>query len=91
MSSHLDPALLTSFSIGRVAELWGTSHDIIKTHIESGELRAYDASAGRGKKKCWRITAAALLDFQRRRSNQAPEPPAPPRRSRQKKTTTQYV
>ena len=47
----------------QVSALLGVGHDKILAWVHSGELRAVDLSATRGKRPRWRISRQALDDF----------------------------
>ena len=63
----------------QVSALLGVGHEKLLAWIHSGELRAVDLSATRGKRPRWRISRQALDDFLSRRSA---SPPAKPRQRR---------
>lgn len=55
-------------SINQVAEHFETSRQTVMAWIESGELRAEDHARKRGGHRRWRIHAAALEEFSRKRA-----------------------
>ncbi|MEM6852908.1 MAG: helix-turn-helix domain-containing protein [Planctomycetota bacterium] len=71
----------------QVARMMGVNCGKVGTWINTGELEAYNVSAG--KRPRWRVTLEAIEAFRRRRSN-TPTQPKPTRR-RQIKPTTQWV
>jgi excisionase family DNA binding protein len=80
-----------AYTIARVAELLAVSQDVVRQHIASGRLRAFDAGCGHGKKR-WRVRAVDLDVFVRSRANMTdPESASRPRRRKQvPQTVTQY-
>ena len=65
-----------------VAAMWGISPDKVTAWIKSGELRAIDASTGRGQRPRYLIDLDDLLDFEARRA----VTPAPKPRTRQRQS-----
>jgi hypothetical protein len=66
----------------RVAASRRVSHATVLYWIATGQLQAVDHSKRRGGRPRWRIGAAALAEFDRRRSNRAFLPPLRPQRPR---------
>lgn len=72
---------MTTLSVQEVADRYGVGTRTVLLWIKSGELRATDCSRRAGAKKPrWRVSQAALDEFERLRS--ASPPPAPVRRRR---------
>jgi len=66
-----------------VATRLGVSVDLVRTWIASGELRAVDVSAKRGRRPTWRVELEALEAFLASRANRMLESRSRRRRRRQ--------
>ena len=72
-----------------LARRWGISDEKVLAWIESGELRAIDASTRRGGRPRYLIDEADIADFEQRRAVVS-APPAPKRPKSKQDDVTEY-
>jgi excisionase family DNA binding protein len=77
------------FTTGQVAEMLSVTPDKVTDWIADGSLAAVNVARHSGGKARWRIAAADLEDFLRRRRTQPPAP-APRGKRRTDPQTTRY-
>lgn len=80
-----------AYTVAAVANRYGVSAHTVLAWIDRGELQAVNvARSARGKRPSWRITAAALEEFERRRIA-APVTETEPRpRNRRRQDVPEY-
>jgi hypothetical protein len=80
--SHLPPRStpdLVYLSPQQVARMWGTAHDKILEFIKNGELAAFNVAAKTSSRPRYKITLAAVKQFEEGHAGRDPArvPPAP--------------
>ena len=73
-------SVLRRLTVKEVAEIEGVDEKTVRGWITRKELRAHDASRGRGRKPRWRIAPADLELFEAARANTLGVTPKPERR-----------
>lgn len=63
LTSDLLPAGIESFTVRKMAALFGTSHQHWINQIECGKLRAVDLRSPGAMKSMYRIPRASLIDY----------------------------
>ena len=68
------------FTVAELAERWSKSHSAVLSLIYAGQLKAIDVSANPRNRSTFRIPAAAVQEFETRRTVKSiPDAPAPRR------------
>ena len=78
-----------TFGIKEIRERYGVGEHTVLGWIRNGELKAIDVSRSKGGRPKWRITQAALDQFESARGS-APAAPAPKRKRRTESTGSFY-
>ena len=78
------------YTVSDLADRYGVNASKIGAWIKSGELRAIDVSARRGKKPRWRILPEALAEFEAARSSRTATS-ATPRRSPRRRPAGEVI
>jgi len=78
-------------NVGQTAELFAVSQHTVLAWIGAGELRAVNVARSIGGRPRWRITDAAITQFESLRSaSTVPQPARRPRRKSREKVTEYY-
>lgn len=75
MSGTQTPATPQKLTPHQVAERWGVSPDLVRTHINTGHLRAIDVRRPWSKRPIYLVDVADLAAFEHSRALPPPEEP----------------
>ena len=80
-----------TYTVNQIMQRYNVTQHTVLGWIASGELKAINVGTAAGKKKPrWRVTEAALTEFESLRSATPPLPPSTRRRKRQSQVVEFY-